>query len=115
MTNDPDRNAESIQNVKTPLDLSERASCLKRLRLPTVRSTAVDLAEQAAIENLSHLEYLNELTLLECEARNDSRIQRRLKASELERSKTWDQIDWGRLPRPIRQKLELLRTGEYLR
>ncbi|MBU6237415.1 MAG: IS21-like element helper ATPase IstB [Planctomycetes bacterium] len=115
MTNNLTSEANSIEHARTPLNPSELASRLKKLRLPTVRTSAVSIAEQAAKENWSHLEYLNELTILECQTRNQNRIQRRLKASELERSKTWDQIDWTRLPRTVRQKMELLRTGEFLK
>ena len=90
-------------------------SRLKRLRLPTMRSMATSLSEQAAKENWTHLKYLNELTLLECESRNANRIQRDLKKSELERSKTWDQVQWKRLPLDVRQRMDQLRSGEFLK
>ena len=90
-------------------------SRLKRLRLPTMRSMATSLSEQAAKENWTHLKYLCELTLLECESRNSNRIQRDLKRSELERSKTWDQVQWKRLPLDVRQRMDQLRSGEFLK
>lgn len=94
---------------------SELASRLKQLRLPTMRAMAISLSEQAASENWTHLRYLNELTILECEARRVNRIQRELKRSELERHKTWDQIDWKRLPLSVRQRMDQLRQGEFLK
>jgi DNA replication protein DnaC len=73
------------------------------------------LSDQANKENWTHLKFLSELTLLECESRNANRIQRDLKKSELERSKTWDQVDWKRLPLTIRQRMDQLRSGEFLK
>jgi DNA replication protein DnaC len=97
------------------LDPSAMVSRLKMLRLPTMRTSAITLAEQAAKENWSHLEYLNELTILECQSRWENRVYRRLKTSQLERNKTWEQINWNRLPLLIRQRMEILRTGEFLK
>jgi DNA replication protein DnaC len=61
------------------------------------------------------LRFLSELTHLECETRKANRIHRELKRSELERSKTWDQVEWERLPLTIRQRMDQLRSGEFLR
>jgi len=52
---------------------------------------------------------------LECESRNADRIVRDLKKSELERGKTWDQVDWKRLPLTILQRMDQLRSGEFLK
>ena len=46
----------------------------RELRLPIFRDHFQETADRAATENLSHLEYLSELTTLECEARREGRI-----------------------------------------
>lgn len=106
------KSRESTTRLLNPSALDSR---LTTLRLPAMRSCAMSLAEQAAKENWSHLEYLNELTILECQLRWENRVYRRLKESQLERNKTWDQINWSRLPLLIRQRMDLLRTGEFLK
>lgn len=105
-----------LPSVSPPLPLlpSELDGHMKRLRLPTMRLVAQQLAEQAARENWTHLTYLNELVLRECEARTQSRVERHLRQSKLEHTKTWSQIDWLRLPPVIRTRMEQLRSGEFL-
>ena len=46
---------------------------------PTSRDHFQEAATQATTENLSHLEYLSELTTLECEMRRHGRIKRLMK------------------------------------
>ena len=63
---------------------------LKELRLPTIRDRFQESAVRAETENLSHLEYLSELTTRECEARREGRIKRLMTRSKLHPGKTWD-------------------------
>jgi DNA replication protein DnaC len=107
----PPPNVDSTTKVPVPSALDTR---LKRLRLPTIRAMAQSLSEQASKEHWTYLRYLDELMRLECETRNANRIRRRLKESELEPSKTWDQVQWGRLPIAVRQRMDQLRSGEFL-
>jgi DNA replication protein DnaC len=86
----------------------------RELRLPSFRDHFAKAAERAARENHSHLEYLSELTTLECEARRDSRIQRLLSRSKLPSGKTWDTFDWTRLPLAVMRQFETLRDGTFL-
>ena len=86
----------------------------RELRLPSFRDQFVKSAERAARENHSHLEYLSELTTLECEARRDSRIQRLLSRSKLPVGKTWETFDWNRLPLAVTRQFETLRDGTFL-
>ena len=86
----------------------------RELRLPSFRDHFVKAAQQAATENHSHLEYLSELTTLECETRRDSRIQRLLSRSKLPVGKTWDTFDWTRLPLAVTRQFETLRDGSFL-
>lgn len=86
----------------------------RELRLPSFRDHFQTSAQRAATENLSHLEYLSELTTLECEARRQGRIQRLFSRSRLPLGKTWATFQFERLPLPVRRQLETLRDGSFL-
>lgn len=87
---------------------------LRDLRLPMFRDHFHDLSRKATQESMSHLEYLAELTGLECQARHQSRITRLLQKSRLPAAKTWDNFDWKRLPLQVTRQLESLRDGAFL-
>ena len=84
------------------------------LRLPMFREHFAPLAEKAAVESRSHLEYLAELTDLECQARRESRIARLMQQSRLPTSKTWNNFNWTRLPLAVARQVESLRDGSFL-
>lgn len=86
----------------------------RELRLPSFRDHFVKAAQQAATENHSHLEYLAELTMLECETRRESRIKKLLTRSKLPVGKTWDSFEWNRLPLAVTRQMETLRDGTFL-
>lgn len=102
-------------SVDFPVVLASGNTRLKRFPLPTIRSMATSLSDQANKENWSHLKFLNELTMLECESRNANRMVRDLKKSELERGKRWNQVDWKRLSLTIRRRMAQMRSGEFLK
>ena len=87
---------------------------LKELRLPTIRDRFQESAVRAETENLSHLEYLSELTTRECEARREGRIKRLMTRSKLHPGKTWDNFKFKRLPLHVVRQLETLRDGSFL-
>jgi DNA replication protein DnaC len=87
---------------------------LKDLRLPTFRAQFQMLAEQATREELSYPQYLAELASRECQARNQSRVQRLLRNSRLLQGKTWDQFSWSRVPLQVARQLQSLREGTFL-
>ena len=87
---------------------------LKELRLPTIRDRFQESAVRAETENLSHLEYLSELTTRECEARREGRIKRLMTRSKLHPGKTWDNFKFKRLPLHVTRQLETLRDGSFL-
>ena len=58
-----------------PDRMSQLTDQLKELRLPTIRDRFQESAVRAETENLSHLDYLSELTTRECEARREGRIR----------------------------------------
>ncbi|MCO6457038.1 MAG: IS21-like element helper ATPase IstB [Pirellulaceae bacterium] len=72
------------------------------------------LAARATRESLTHVEYLSELTALECQARRESRIARLLQQSRLPIAKTWQNFDWTRLPLQVARQMESLRDGSFL-
>lgn len=86
----------------------------RELRLPMFRENFETLADRAIQENLTHTQYLAELTELECQARRESRISRLLSQSRLPASKTWSNFDWSRLPLQISRQFETLRDGSFL-
>lgn len=104
----------ATENSPKQPNLSELDGRLKRLRLPVMRSMATQLAEQAARERWSYLEYLSELTDHECLKRTENRIARHLKKSSLDTSKVWSEIRWSRLPMIVQQRMQQLQAGEFL-
>ena len=87
----------------------------RELRLPSMRDHFPASARRAATENLSHLEYLSELTTLECEARREGRIKRLVNRSKLPPDKTWDTFKFDRLPLHVTRQLQTLRDGSFLK
>lgn len=86
----------------------------RELRLPSFRDHFQQSATRAATENLGHLDYLSELTTLECEARREGRIRRLMTRSKLPLDKSWESFDFKRLPVSVRRQLETLRDGSFL-
>ena len=93
---------------------TELTEQFRELRMPMFRDHFTSLADKAAIESSSHIEYLSELTSLECEARRESRIARLMRQSMLPTSKTWENFQWARLPLRITRQMESLRDGSFL-
>jgi DNA replication protein DnaC len=86
----------------------------RELRLPSFREHFQLAATRAATENLSHLDYLSELTTRECETRREVRIRRLMTRSQLPLGKTWESFDFARLPLSVKRQLETLRDGSFL-
>jgi len=86
----------------------------RELRLPSFREHFQEAAQRATTENLSHVDYLWELTTLECEVRRVGRIKRLMTRSKLPLGKTWDSFDFSRLPLAVRRQLQTLRDGSFL-
>lgn len=105
---------ESNNSSKTTMSNSDLPQQLKDLRLPTMRQLHTQVAEQAARDQWSHLQYLTELTSKECETRSQNRVARLMRNSQLLEGKTWEQFQWSRLPLHVTQKFEVLRNGAFL-
>ena len=109
-TKAPARKAAQVTTSLSP-QLTEQ---FRSLRLPSFRDHFQEAADRAAAEQLSHLQYLSELTTLECEARRQGRIKRLMTRSRLPVGKTWETFHFGRLPLTVTRQLETLRDGSFL-
>ena len=112
-TRKPTRSKTSTTKPKADVAL-QMTDQFRELRLPSFRDHFQEAATRATTENLSHLDYLSELTTLECEARREGRIRRLLTRSRLPLGKTWDSFDFARLPLNVKRQLETLRDGSFL-
>jgi DNA replication protein DnaC len=109
------KNARTSRKERDSKKIStELTEQFRDLRLPMFREHFASLAEKAVQESISHLEYLSELTELECQTRRESRIARLLRDSRLPTSKTWSNFDWTRLPLTVARQMESLRDGSFL-
>ena len=101
----------SLSGSELTIELTEQ---FRDLRMPMFREHFASLADQAAQESRSHIEYLAELTELECQSRRESRIARLMHHSRLPTSKTWNNFKWDRLPLQVARQMESLRDGSFL-
>jgi DNA replication protein DnaC len=76
----------------TPEDLTET---LRRLNLTFVAQHYEAMGQEAAREQLGHVEYLRRLAEGEAAARYERSVQRRTKAAHLPVPKTLEQFNWG--------------------
>ena len=91
------------------------ASCLKELRLPTIRRSYTEEAEHARQESLSYEDYLQGLLEHEVEVRRQSRIARFLRQSKLPLEKTMDTFVRDRLSPVENQKVDALLDGGFIK
>jgi DNA replication protein DnaC len=87
---------------------------LAKLKLSSMARVCSQLALKAAKEKLSHEAFLYELVRLECEEREQRRIERYLSGSKLPREKTFRTFQWDRLTPALRVQIERLRTGRFV-
>jgi DNA replication protein DnaC len=106
--------ATSRHSSKPTIDTSRLSDQLKELRLPTFRELHPLVADQAAREDWTHIEFLSELVAKECQSRNQNRIERLIRNANLLAGKTWEQFQWSRLPLHVTQQFETLRSGMFL-
>lgn len=109
------RRSAKSRNTTTKTDPSETLTQqFKELRMPTFRDQFVPMAARAEAEKMGHLDFLSELTTLECQVRREGRIKRLMTRSQLPAGKTWNSFDLNRLPMNVRRQLETLRDGTFL-
>ena len=93
---------------------AELTQNLKQLHLPTVRQCYEEVARQAERESLSYERYLHELILRECEERQENRIVKMLRESQLPLEKTLGAFDTKRLPAKAARQMRSLLDGGFL-
>jgi DNA replication protein DnaC len=93
---------------------AELTQNLKQLHLPTVRQCYEEVARQAERESLSYERYLHELIQRECEERQENRIGKMLRESQLPLEKTLDAFDTKRLPAKAARQMRSLLDGGFL-
>ncbi len=108
------RTTKATMDSLPTIDTSQLPGQLKELRLPTFRENHLPMADQAAREHWTHTQFLADLVEKECQTRHQSRILRLMRNANLLPGKTWDQLNWSRLPLHVTQQFETLRTGDFL-
>lgn len=93
---------------------SELEQMLHNLKLPAFATAFSALAIRASKENLSHEVFLYELARLECEQRNQRRIERHLHQSRLPREKTLQSFQLESLTPALRLQVEGLKSGQFV-
>jgi DNA replication protein DnaC len=86
----------------------------KQLRAPTMATQFQRLAETAASQQQSHLDYLEALLAVEMEEREQNTIQRRLKEAHLPKVKTLEEFQFSAAPHIAASKLKELAEGSYI-
>jgi DNA replication protein DnaC len=100
--------------MTTPDRHAELLGLLHRLHLPAMADALEALALKAAKAGLTHEAFLWELVRCECAQRDQRRIARLLHQSGLPLGKTFAQLRLERLPLPVRQQVERLRSGSFV-
>ena len=70
----------------------------RMLRLPTIRASFPDMADQASNQQMSYRGFLAELLLAECDDRARRRSERRIKAAGFPREKSLRTFDFAANP-----------------
>jgi len=88
---------------------------LQELCMVGMRDSFEEQTKVAKKESLEYSEYLLGLLERECEARLDKRVRRNMKRSRLPLEKQISNFDMGRLPIPLRQQANALKSGDFIR
>jgi len=86
----------------------------QQLRLPSVASECSRLAEQAAKQQQTHIQYLSLLLSAEVEDRERRVVEKRLREARLPRHKTLEEFDFSQAPQISANQIHQLAKGEYL-
>ena len=90
------------------------AETLKSLRLPGVKASYEQLADQARSEHYSYERYLSEVLEGEWEQRRQNRIERLLRVSKIPLEKSLESFDRSRLPAKVDTQLSVLLEGGFV-
>lgn len=94
---------------------TELTSLLRGLKLQVMAERVSEVALKAARANLSHEAFLYELVLEEQEQRTQRRVERLRRESGLPREKTFATLELASFSPLIRQQMERLRRGEFVK
>ena len=103
--------------MKTQTESLEHASVrqyCKAVRVPTIGTNFVALAEQAVKENHSHIRYLEALLAMESEERDRHAVYNRIRDAQLPRMKTLEEFDFGQAPQIPAARIRELAEGGYI-
>jgi DNA replication protein DnaC len=87
---------------------------LKAFHLPSFLAHYQDLAEKAEKAGWGPVQYLETLTELEAEERQNRRVERLLREARLPRDKTLATLELERLPSSVRNQVRALCQGQFL-
>jgi DNA replication protein DnaC len=87
---------------------------LKRLLLPAMKREFTIQAEKARKDSWGYEEYLFELVQKEIEGRENRRIERWLRESNLPTAKSLASFDFSRLPKGLQHQFNALKDGRFI-
>jgi DNA replication protein DnaC len=103
-----------VKNQTQALEYASVMQYCKAVRLPTVGTNFVPLAEQAVKENHSHIRYLEALLAIECEERDRHAIGNRIRDAQLPRMKTLEEFDFAQAQQIPAARIRELAEGGYI-
>jgi len=93
---------------------TELVQYLKELRLPSIRSQYIAIAQEADKESLSYEQFLHLLFQEEYQSRMTNKIERYLRESRLPLEKSLANFNLKRLPQKVQQQVPKLLEGTFL-
>ena len=87
----------------------------RMLRLPTIRASFPDMADQASTQQMSYRGFLAELLLAECDDRARRRSERRIKAAGFPREKSLRTFDFAANPNIDPATITTLSKSEWVK
>lgn len=103
-----------MSNPTVQLQPSTILEYARKLRLPTLGGQFARLAEEAAKQGQSHLDYLEALLEAELEERERNAIARRIVEAHFPKVKTLDEFDFQKAPQVPTTLIRHLAEGGYL-
>ena len=100
--------------ASTPAQHQAIQQYCRQLRVPTMGAQFHRLAEAAASQQQSHLDYLEALLSAEMEDREHNAVQRRLKEAHLPKTKTLEEFSFSAAPHIAVSRLKDLAAGGYI-
>ena len=90
------------------------AETCRSLRLPGIKASYEQLADQARCEHYSYERYLAEVLECESEQRRQNRVERLLRVSKIPLEKSLESFDRSRLPAKVDTQLSVLLEGDFV-